>query len=442
MKQKIIIKNFGPIKDVEMEIDDFTIFIGPQTSGKSTIAKSVFFFLSLRDDMQIYLQRAFDDNKIEDEVNGFSKVIFRKIIEYWGGYNSDDDGFELRYWYSDDIWIEIKSEKHGHKYGHTIRFSPTFIEHTQGAIRYLKMRASSFYENSNKFSTSNDLAQKDFERDRALKKLKNNLEDIFGFGNDLLFIPAGRSILSTLSEQIQNIAPKSLDSLMKVFIERINASKGINGSDEFETINFYSDSPDKHEEGTVLLLKTLCESILQGSYFYDHFEDGGDKIKLSNQNYIQLLFASSGQQETVWIIQMVLLLILNKQKVFIVIEEPEAHLFPKTQKDILNLIVLLSNTSDNKIFITTHSPYILTSLNNNIYAYQVGQQNEEKVDKIIDKRLWMNPKKVQAYFVGGEGNKGKIRSIIDPDLKIIQSEEIDSASSINNNEFDQLFDLE
>ena len=38
MKQKIIIKNFGPIEDVEMEIDDFTIFIGPQTSGKSTIA--------------------------------------------------------------------------------------------------------------------------------------------------------------------------------------------------------------------------------------------------------------------------------------------------------------------------------------------------------------------------------------------------------------------
>ena len=51
MKQKIIIKNFGPIEDVEMEIDDFTIFIGPQTSGKSTIAKSVFFFLSLRDEL-------------------------------------------------------------------------------------------------------------------------------------------------------------------------------------------------------------------------------------------------------------------------------------------------------------------------------------------------------------------------------------------------------
>jgi predicted ATP-dependent endonuclease of OLD family len=440
MKQKIIIKNFGPIKDVEMEIDDFTIFIGPQTSGKSTIAKSVFFFLSLRDDMQIYLQKAFDDNKIEGEVNSFKKVIFQKFNEYWGESNSNIDDFQLKYWYSDNTWIEIQHEKQEQVYRSTIHFSSTFIEIVDGVNRFLKMTASNFHEELNKFSTSNDFAQKAFERDRILKKLKISLEDIFGFNSDLLFIPAGRNILSTLSAQIHNIDPKSLDFLMKTFIERINASKVFNGSDNLELVNILNDFP--HEENTISLLKKISESILQGSYFYDHFEGGGDKIKISHTNYIQLLFASSGQQETVWIIQMVLLLILYKQKVFIVIEEPEAHLFPKTQKDILNLIVLLSNTSDNKIFITTHSPYILTSLNNNIYAYQVGQENEEKVDKIIDKKLWMNPKKVQAYFVGGEGNKGRIRSIIDPDLKIIQSEEIDSASSINNNEFDQLFDLE
>ncbi|MFK7948849.1 MAG: AAA family ATPase, partial [Saprospiraceae bacterium] len=33
--QKLIIKNFGPIKDVKLEIKDFMVFIGPQASGKS-----------------------------------------------------------------------------------------------------------------------------------------------------------------------------------------------------------------------------------------------------------------------------------------------------------------------------------------------------------------------------------------------------------------------
>ncbi|MEY4539742.1 MAG: hypothetical protein RLZZ306_1499 [Bacteroidota bacterium] len=438
MKQKIIIKNFGPIKDVEMEIDDFTIFIGPQTSGKSTIAKSVFFFLSLRDDMIVYLIEIFIANKVEkSSLDDFKRIISQKFNAYWNYENPIANTSILKYFYSTNNWIELE-------FNHelNIKFSNSFQLQILDILASLKVKASRFYDGNKAFSNSIDIAEKDSERKRILMQSRSSLEKMFCFDDDLLFIPAGRSILSTLSEQIQNIAPKSLDSLMKVFIERINASKGINGSDEFETINFYSDSPDKHEEGTVLLLKTLCESILQGSYFYDHFEDGGDNIKLSNQNYIKLLFASSGQQETVWIIQMVLLLILNRQKVFIVIEEPEAHLFPKTQKDILNLIVLLSNTSDNKIFITTHSPYILTSLNNNIYAYQVGQENEEKVDKIIDKRLWMNPNKVQAYFVGGEGNKGKIRSIIHPELQIIQTEEIDSASSINNEEYDLLFDLD
>jgi predicted ATP-dependent endonuclease of OLD family len=431
MKQKIIIKNFGPIKDVEMEIDDFTIFIGPQTSGKSTIAKSVFFFLSLRDDMQIYMQRVFDGNKMEDHVESFKKIIIQKVYQYWGGANSGNGEFELKYWYSENTWIQLNFNKIAKD---KVTFSDDFTNQIHAVSLYVILRSSG----KTVFSTSKDIAQKGLERDIELSKLSDSLNKVFGFDGDLLFIPAGRNILSTLSEQIQNIAPKSLDSLMKTFIERINVSKGFNGSDGLELYNFYGGLDI--EDGLLQLIKNLSESILNGSYFND--EDEGDKIKLNNENYVKLLFASSGQQETVWIIQMVLLLILNKQKVFIVIEEPEAHLFPKTQKDILNLIVLLSNTSDNKIFITTHSPYILTSLNNNIYAYQVGQQHEEKVDKIIDKKLWMNPEKVQAYFVGGEGNKGKIRSIIHPELQIIQTEEIDSASSINNEEYDLLFDLD
>ena len=46
--QKLIIKNFGPIKDVELDVNDFMVFIGPQASGKSTISKTLYFseFLS------------------------------------------------------------------------------------------------------------------------------------------------------------------------------------------------------------------------------------------------------------------------------------------------------------------------------------------------------------------------------------------------------------
>ncbi|MDM3856880.1 MAG: AAA family ATPase [Aphanizomenon gracile PMC649.10] len=54
--QKIIIENFGPIQYAEIEVKKILVLIGEQASGKSTIAKLIYFFKSLRDDLfsQIY----------------------------------------------------------------------------------------------------------------------------------------------------------------------------------------------------------------------------------------------------------------------------------------------------------------------------------------------------------------------------------------------------
>jgi AAA15 family ATPase/GTPase len=41
MNEKLVVKNFGPIKEAELEIKKVTVFIGPQGSGKSTLAKLV-----------------------------------------------------------------------------------------------------------------------------------------------------------------------------------------------------------------------------------------------------------------------------------------------------------------------------------------------------------------------------------------------------------------
>lgn len=45
--EKIIIKNFGPIEDAEIEIRKVLVLIGEQASGKSTIAKLVYFFKTI-----------------------------------------------------------------------------------------------------------------------------------------------------------------------------------------------------------------------------------------------------------------------------------------------------------------------------------------------------------------------------------------------------------
>ena len=38
--QKIIVKQLGPVRDLEMEVKDFNLLIGEQATGKSTVAES------------------------------------------------------------------------------------------------------------------------------------------------------------------------------------------------------------------------------------------------------------------------------------------------------------------------------------------------------------------------------------------------------------------
>jgi predicted ATPase len=39
MQSQLIVKNFGPIKSVNLDLKNVNVFIGPQASGKSALAK-------------------------------------------------------------------------------------------------------------------------------------------------------------------------------------------------------------------------------------------------------------------------------------------------------------------------------------------------------------------------------------------------------------------
>ncbi|MEP0760932.1 AAA family ATPase [Coleofasciculus sp. FACHB-T130] len=44
MAEKLIIRNFAGIKELEIEVKRINILIGPQASGKSVCAKLLFYF--------------------------------------------------------------------------------------------------------------------------------------------------------------------------------------------------------------------------------------------------------------------------------------------------------------------------------------------------------------------------------------------------------------
>lgn len=131
---------------------------------------------------------------------------------------------------------------------------------------------------------------------------------------------------------------------------------------------------------------------------------------------------------------------------YIIIEEPELNCFPTTQKKIMEHFIskIKFENEDGSdyycgLVITTHSPYILTSLNNMMYAYSVGQKETEETNKIIDKKYWINPDDVSAYMLLTDGT---CEDIVDREEGLIKAEKIDSVINILNEEFNALLNLE
>ena len=137
----------------------------------------------------------------------------------------------------------------------------------------------------------------------------------------------------------------------------------------------------------------------------------------------------------------------NEVKNCLIIEEPELNLFPETQYELVSHLSqnIASRTGtgqmyySNHLLLTTHSPYILTSLNNLMYAYQVGQEHVEEVNKIIDKKYWVNPDDVSAYRLMTDGTA---KNIVDEELKQIDAGELDEISRSINAIWDKISDIE
>jgi len=429
---QLVVKNLGPINNCEVRINDFVLFIGPQSSGKSTISKLIFFFLGMRDEVVDFLLDQAYQNEKEFKFNVFTKQVRRKFVEFWGPTPQHRDLY-IRYQYNKDTWVEVALDQQHHKYV-TPRFSQNIIDNIYSTFEELKNLQVESKSAHSLFSTANVIS---FERSRSeiIKNLKDKYGAFFDFNKELLFIPAGRSLLSTLSDQLQYIHPHQLDYPMRQFIERINSTKSFFGKPLDDLIKdkkiLYGSNV---WDTSIRKTKKIISRILKGEYIHD--KEGG-KLYVGNGRYTKINFSSSGQQESIWILLSLFLVVLDKVDACIFIEEPEAHLFPCAQKDMVELVSFIYNVLKAQFIITTHSPYILSAMNNHIYAFIVGCKQPTKIAEIIEKDEWLNIDKISGYFV----KDGQINSLIDKDLSMLRTELIDSASDDVNKEYDAMFTL-
>ncbi|MFP4091215.1 MAG: AAA family ATPase [Cyclobacteriaceae bacterium] len=433
--EKIVIKNFGPIKDVEVQIKDINIFIGHTSSGKSTVAKLVGILQSI----EIY--------QIKD-LQSFKRILKKYNIDFEVSKHTYIS-YESKFcWRLKDLEVSID---HLTNLQETISIAKAPLRTTvweKSSVPINGMQALSVgslwdrieridrYINGKNSENdefegilkSTEIARNDLDRltkigfhnfSKEVQDAINSLNELFKNSNfnHLLYIPAERMLLSMVAGSIFNI----LRGEMRV------ASCIKDFGAEFESAR------SMLEEFSIPFFKATYRYDQQENNNYISFE-GGLNIKLEK--------ASSGIQS---VAPLLLTIEANSKqnsvvKTSIIVEEPELNLYPIVQKELTEFVIERVNKSKNKLIITTHSPYILTSLDNLIQAdnaAKVQPASREKIASIVPEAQWIDFNRVACYFF----ENGTCHSTLDIENQSIGASNIDDVSEALGKTFDQLLEL-
>lgn len=435
--QKLMINKLGPIEQCELESSRFMTLTGFQASGKSTIAKAIYYFRTIKEDI-IELAKAqalhlvpvsgmeeefpiYHSDTLKSALENHLREKFLRIFgSSWGMSNE----MYMEYYFTSTCFVRI-SLKNDTKYT-----TPNYIWIT------LSAGLKDFLQKNNLGLVATPLGVDE----ECLKTFKEEIYKIFDDGSTVVYIPAGRSMITLLSQQfgyiyatMDDIQKRSLDGCTKDYLERILRLKP-EFSDGLQGLAAYPAGKPTIPRKLVVQALELVKKILRGTYRYSN---GEEQIVLDDGKYVKINFSSSGQQECVWILNLLFYYLLRQKQVLFIIEEPESHLFPESQKYITELIALVYNCG-HSIVLTTHSPYVLGTLNDLLYAKTVQAKHSKRVNEVIPALFWLDHDHVGSWFA----KNGVIENCMDPEIHMIQNERIDEISKVINDDFDRLLELQ
>lgn len=365
------VHNFGPIKEVNIQLKEYNFFIGGQGVGKSTLAK----LLSIVSDYNLYAHLS-SPNEGKTWIDFLTDYGIQDYVKDNSFIEYKETGFYLE--------NEIQKE-----------YSLLLSVKQKQAIVEIKDKEDSSTNENKKYILANILLYKSGQKDvHTLQKeaLKNNVSFQIQISRDSLYIPAERIMYASFTKLLPalNLVQESISKNLLYFsIDYNNAKSHL----------------DKY---TIPML---------GVDFVHEKED--DYIVVDKDKKLPLKAASSGMQSVI-----PLLLTLDyatnlKHYHSYVIEEPECNLFPKNQIQLIDSILQFVKRIDSCLSITTHSPYIINYLNLLIRRHYYHRENG------------INPEKITAYYINESGEATDLMAI-DNQTKEIIVNTIDLSETMGN----------
>lgn len=400
---KLSIRNFGPIKKADIETNKYNFFIGNTSTGKSVAAKLIaiansnsFFALNTGDLDEF--KRILAGYSINFEFKRNSKINITIGDEMECTISAD--GFEIEY-------VENSAAE--------IRHSLLQISDIKSYIDFcnkIKLDKGTKKHIKNLKHFMNEMPQ-DFFEEYVGKTMQQLLPDYS------VYIPAERNLFSLFTNSIYSILYAG--SVIPESILRFG--------------RLYEKAKNKNPKFLIDFLKLNVE-----------FSKGNDLIDLGNgKGKITFMQASSGMQSIIPLWTVFADSVGGDKE--IIIEEPESNLFPTVQIELLKKIVELTNDSLSSVYITTHSPYIFSAVDNLIYANDVYEAAKDKGDsklmgkiaKLVSPSSMVKYEDVSSYYFDDNGNVQKVNN---DKHRLTGADAIDKASDNTSVIFDQLMDLE
>lgn len=426
----IRIKNLGPISDFQMNIEKFNLLIGEQATGKSTISKCIYFFRSIKNELVEHLY-SFATDLDYAKVNYFPRALnkaMKDIFVQLFGYSWDlDRNLYLKYYFTEDIDVEVSLEdgNNGKQY--------IGIYYSDHLINDVKLLESLLQNNSIDFS---NFSFANTERARLHKEITRKVNELFNDEYETYYIPAGRQLLTLMAAQKTKLDYDSIDLVNRKFMQ---FNESIQSKFENGILNAHKFYPVPNRKFDTGHISTEIMSGLKGDY---RLTTSGECLYLDNGNKIPINYVSSGQQELLWLYNQLYILMLREERSFVIIEEPEAHLYPTLQKEVIEFITQFSNLNQSKVLVTTHSPYVLTAANVLYYAGKLGKDRSSQVNRILSKDKWIMPDDFSAFKLEQNHGHTSVESLIDNETQELRTSLIDGVSEKIGELYTQLYYLE
>lgn len=332
---RLIVRNIGPIKDVDIDLKKVNVFIGAQSSGKSTLAKIISFCTWLD---------KHTDNATKMYVNGAIRSLMtyhRLTKEYFSNkstifYQGDNIVYVYNWPKCEALPDEVKEYESPVRLNNKEIFFEKTVRVSNPKVLYIPAERNfvSAVPNLRKYQEDKDNLQefvntwfevkRKFPKDKALDVLNLGFQYYYQEDSyrDYVILEDGKTQipLESSSSGLQSIIP------LLVLVKWM--SEGIYDEDK-------PFSPAENEEIEKIVLSGLADLNKQDASIVDKL----DRFLgfLSGRIYTHTQF---------------------------IIEEPEQNLFPETQCELMDsLSDSINHGKNHRMVLTTHSPYIVNYLN-------------------------------------------------------------------------------